>query len=226
MATLVFDVNETLSDMSVLASEFQSNGAPPELASTWFAAVLRDAFALSLHGQAPSFLTLAHEVLVSLLSAQAGTRTDADAIADRVLERFSGLGVHADAPPGIRRLADAGHQLLTLSNGSVESTHGLLMRAGLRDAFSEVLSVEGTGVWKPHPDAYRRAADTLGLEPEFLTMVAVHPWDLDGAHRTGMRTILIDRTGQRTPASFEVRGKTGPPRSRRIGEERWLATAS
>ena len=34
---VVFDVNETLSDMAPLAGRFADLGAPPGLAATWFA---------------------------------------------------------------------------------------------------------------------------------------------------------------------------------------------
>ena len=43
---LVFDVNETLSDLSPLHRAFEELGVPGELARTWFASVLREGFAL------------------------------------------------------------------------------------------------------------------------------------------------------------------------------------
>ena len=33
-------------------------------------------------------------------------------------------------------------------------------------------------------------------------MVAAHPWDVDGAHRAGLRTVSVDRTGAPYPPSF------------------------
>lgn len=44
---LVFDVNETLSDMSPMGQRFEDVGAPAHLAKTWFAVLLRDGFALT-----------------------------------------------------------------------------------------------------------------------------------------------------------------------------------
>ena len=46
-ALLVFDVNETLSDMSPMGQRFEDVGAPAHLATTWFAGLLRDGFALT-----------------------------------------------------------------------------------------------------------------------------------------------------------------------------------
>jgi 2-haloacid dehalogenase len=44
---LIFDVNETLSDMAPMAARFEDVGAPACLAKTWFAGLLRDGFALA-----------------------------------------------------------------------------------------------------------------------------------------------------------------------------------
>ena len=49
-SVIVFDVNETLSDMAPLAGRFAEVGAPELLARTWFAALLRDGFALAASG--------------------------------------------------------------------------------------------------------------------------------------------------------------------------------
>ena len=39
---IVFDVNETLSDMSAMGDRFSEVGAPAALAKFWFASLLRD----------------------------------------------------------------------------------------------------------------------------------------------------------------------------------------
>ncbi len=44
---IVFDVNETLSDLEPMAQRFTDIGLPAQLATTWFAQVLRDGFALT-----------------------------------------------------------------------------------------------------------------------------------------------------------------------------------
>lgn len=35
-----------------------------------------------------------------------------------------------------------------------------------------------------------------------MLLVAVHPWDIDGAARAGLATAWIDRSGTPYPASF------------------------
>ena len=60
---LVFDVNETLSDMSPMGQRFEDVGAPAHLAKTWFAGLLRDGFALTAVDASEPFARLAAEAL-------------------------------------------------------------------------------------------------------------------------------------------------------------------
>ena len=50
--------------------------------------------------------------------------------------------------------------------------------------------------------AYRYALNTCGVEASDAMLVAVHPWDLDGAARACLRTALLDRRAAPYPRSF------------------------
>ena len=201
MSILVLDVNETLSDMAPLGGVLERHGVPSGLAATWFASVLRDGFALSVHREAPPFAELGGQVLRRLL-VDHPSATDPDQVVEEVLAAVQQLDVHPDVPDGLRALAADGHRLVTFTNGSTATADGLLRRAGVRDLVDPLLSVEELQVWKPHPESYAHAARALGVEPAALTLVAVHPWDTDGASRAGWRTAYVDRNGAPWPAVF------------------------
>ena len=201
---VVFDVNETLSDMAPLAQRFAAVGAPEHLAATWFASVLRDGFALTAAQASAPFATVASSVLAQVLTA-AGVE-DVEAGVEHVMSGFSELDVHPDVPDGVRALRRAGLRLVTLTNGSVGITQALLTRAGLRTEFERLLSVEDAGAWKPAPASYAYAARTVGVSPSAMVLVAVHPWDVDGAHRAGLRTAWIDREGADYPSHLTPPG--------------------
>jgi len=198
LPVIVFDVNETLSDMTPLARRFADVGAPEHLAALWFTSVLRDGFALTAAGAQQPFTAIAAGVLRTLFSGLDLTR-DTDAAIEHVMEGFGGLGTHPDVPDGVRALHDAGFRLVTLSNGAARVAEGLLTRAGIRDRFERLLSVEDAGAWKPARAAYAHAAEACGVDLSDTLLVAVHPWDLDGAARAGMATAYIDRTGAPYP---------------------------
>jgi 2-haloacid dehalogenase len=198
---VVFDVNETLSDMSAMGRRFADVGAGAAVAKTWFAGVLRDGFALTAAGSTERFAALAEESLRGLLGGVDLDR-DLDAAVQHVLDGFATLDVHPDVPAGVRALAKGGHRLVTLSNGAASVADGLFRRAGVRDGFEALLSVEDAGVWKPAAASYQYAAQRCQVDLAAMLLVAVHPWDVDGAARAGMQTAWVNRSGARYPAYF------------------------
>lgn len=198
---VVFDVNETLSDMAPMAGRFVDLGAPGHLAPLWFTTVLRDGFALTAAGRSAPFAEIAAGVLRDMLAPVELDR-GLDAAVAHIMEGLGELPVHPDVPGGVRALADAGHRLVTLSNGSAAVAEGLLASAGLRGCVERCLSVEAAPAWKPDHRAYAYAAEICGVEPAGMVLVAVHPWDIDGAARAGMRTAWVDRAGGPYPGHF------------------------
>lgn len=198
---LIFDVNETLSDLEPLAQRFVDLGAPGELAKAWFASTLRDGFALSVVGENPEFAALARDAARALLAPRSLTQ-ELDAAADHVMSGFAALRVHPDVADGVVALADLGIRLVTLSNGAAAVAEKLLTEAGLRERLEQVLTVADAPAWKPDESAYRYALGTCGVEAGEAMLVAVHPWDLDGAARAGLRTAWVDRSGSPYPRSF------------------------
>ncbi len=198
---LVFDVNETLSDMAPLSVRFEDVGAPTHLAQLWFAELLRDGFALTASGDIESFATLGAEALRVRLRGQALDRSLDEAV-DHVMQGFTQLDVHPDVVEGIGALSELGIRLVTLSNGSAGVAETLLQRAGVRDRFERLLTVEDAGIWKPALRSYAYALEVCGVEPADAMLVAVHPWDIDGARRAGLATAWVDRAGGRYPSYF------------------------
>lgn len=196
---IVFDVNETLSDMSPIAARFDEVGLPGHLAATWFAALLRDGFALTVVGANPSFADLATDGLRTLLE-KAGI--DADDAIDHIMGGFAELPVHPDVVDGIRTLNEAGLRLVTLSNGATSVAQGLFERNGIGGCFERLLSVQDAPSWKPAAAAYHHALDTCEVEAADAMLVAVHPWDIHGAREAGLATAWINRSGSRHPQTM------------------------
>jgi len=103
-----------------------------------------------------------------------------------LLGAFAGLPLHTDVAPGLRDLAAAGFRLVTLSNGASTVAGSLFRTAGVAGVFERLLSVDDAPVWKPGAGSYRWAADSCGVDPSEMMLVAVHPWDIHGAARAGL----------------------------------------
>lgn len=198
---ILFDVNETLSDLTPMRTRFEEVGAPESLAQSWFAGVLRDGFALAAVGGTAPFATIAAELLRVHLHDVLGDVDDR--AVEHVLDGFGGLPVHPDVAEGLGALSALGVRLATLSNGAASVAAGLLERAGLLGHFERLMSVDDAGVWKPAAGAYQYGVGQCEVDPADAMLVAVHPWDIDGASRAGLRTAWINRAGGPYPAHFE-----------------------
>lgn len=199
---IVFDVNETLSDLGPLSQRFSDIGLSREMSQVWFASVLRDGFALSTVGASEKFAVIGSEVLRSMLVGHTITE-DVDAAIQHVLEGFGALSLHPDVPEGIKKLKSLGLRLVTLTNGATAVSERLLSEAGLRIHFERLMSVEDAGLWKPAYGAYKYAQTICEVAADDMLLVAVHPWDINGAADAGLSTAWINRSGKPYPSYFK-----------------------
>ncbi|MEV8126129.1 haloacid dehalogenase type II [Streptomyces sp. NPDC085944] len=206
---LVFDVNETLTDMSALAPRLTDVGLPGRLLPEWFAGVLRDGIALTLAGGPADFATVARDALLTHLAREGVAPADPEAATAHVLGALPELPVHPDVTEGVRALHAAGHRLVTLTNGSADTSRAVVGRAGLAECFEAHLDVEGAGGrWKPAPEAYAYALRETGVPAAAAMLVAVHPWDIDGAARAGLGTAWLRRTPVPYPSARRPADRT------------------
>lgn len=206
---VLFDVNETLSDLEPLRARFEQVGAPGELLEVWFAITLRDGFALAAAGAYADFRTVGLGVLRGRLAQVETLQGDPGDAAEHVLAGFGELDVHPDVPDGMRRLADAGVRMATLTNGGADLAAKLLERADLAHFVERRLSVDEVRRWKPAREPYLHAARVCGVAPDQCALVAVHPWDVDGAKRAGLQAGWLNRRRARYPDFFEQPDATG-----------------
>ena len=161
VAVVVFDVNETLSDIEPVREVFTAAGLSGDLLDTWFASTLRDGFALAAAGTSAPFRVVGAGALRFLVAGRPDL--DVERLVSDVLERFASLEVHSDVVAGLRVLAEAGRRVVTLSNGAATVAERLLERAGVAELVELRLSVDDAGFWKPHPASYGYAAQRCGV---------------------------------------------------------------
>ncbi|MGB7979955.1 MAG: haloacid dehalogenase type II [Candidatus Nanopelagicales bacterium] len=200
---LIFDVYETLSDLSPLDGRFVDVGAPGHLARTWLTTLLLDGLALTAARAQAHFTQLAVGTLRSSLAGSPLNRTVDEAI-EHIMGGFDELTVYSDVPEGLSALEALGPRLVTLSNAEASVAERLFARTGLAGHFERHLSTEDAGIWKPAPAAYAYAAGRCSSRPAAMMLVAVHPWDINGAHLAGMRTAWLNRTGSSYPEYFNA----------------------
>ncbi len=191
--TLVFDVNETLLDLAALDDLFGEFFGDAAVRREWFAVVLRNAMTMTITGDQSNFVDIAGASL-QMVAETRGVELPASALGD-IAAGMRTLPPHPDVVPGLTALADSGLTMVALTNSPLATAEAQIANAGLREFFSDVLSVESTGRFKPAAQVYHHAAEVLGTTPADLRLVAAHDWDIVGAMRTGYAGVLITREG-------------------------------
>lgn len=199
-SVVLFDVVETLFSLQPVEDVLAPVGVGLDL---FFARLLRDGFALAAAGSYKPFSEIVTAVLAAL--APDASRDERS----QVQRAFEQLPPYPDAEGALAKLSDAGIRICTLTNGGADVTTKLLDNSGLGRYIEGVLSVEAVQQWKPSPAPYNAAVATLGCESGDVALVAVHSWDIHGAHRAGLRTGWCSRLEGTYPAVFDPPDVTG-----------------
>jgi 2-haloacid dehalogenase len=128
-----------------------------------------------------------------------------DGQARRLVELYDHLPPFPDAVPALERLADSGHELTVLSNGSPAMIENCLGNSGLGDFFGQRISADEVRVFKPSPAVYWHAAERLARPIARIRLVTCNAFDSVGASAAGMRTACVNRSA----APFDTIGR--PP---------------
>lgn len=193
MLTIVFDVNETLLDMSALDPLFADAFGDKSVRRIWFSQLLQSAFAGSVIGAYHPFDELARASL-DMTARKRGVALDGER-KRRILAGVASLPIHGDVAAGIAMLRDAGFRLAILTNSTQNMIEAQLAHNHITELFDLVLSTDAISGYKPDPRTYAYACEQLGVEPAEAMMVAAHDWDITGALRAGMRGAFIARHG-------------------------------
>lgn len=190
-SVIVFDVNETLLDITSLEPLFERLFGRPEVLREWFAELILYSQTMTLSGRYTPFGELAGGVLRMVgRNKEVGIR-DSDIAELKSL--IGSMPAYDDVAPALGKLRDAGFTLVTLTNSAPTASPTPLERAGIARFFSRSFSVAEVGAFKPHPATYELVASEMKVEAGELCMVACHLWDTIGAQSAGWRGAFIAR---------------------------------
>jgi len=192
-ATIVFDVNETLLDLSALDSLFAEHFGDAAVRRLWFAQALQSALLSNVLGEYRDFGVIAAAAL-EIVAARATIRLSAEASRE-ILGGMRALPAHPEAAGAIARLKQLGCRLATLTNSSPSLVHDQLRNSGLSDLLETSISVDKVRCFKPARIVYEMAAAELGEDAGDLWLVAAHNWDTTGALRAGWKAAFVQRPG-------------------------------
>ncbi len=190
---VVFDVNETLLDLTVMEPTFERIFGDKGAMRLWFANLILYSAALTVAGCYVPFTDIGSAVLQMLAATRGIKLSDEDKA--ELVERFSTMPPHPEVPAALRKLRDAGFRLFTLTDNLLEVQTRQLRHGGIIELFERRFSADAVKHHKPAREAYRHVEKELGVAPSQLCLIACHTWDTLGAAAAGWEAALIKRAG-------------------------------
>ncbi len=193
---LAFDVYGTLVDPIGISEQLERHlpDDASRVAQAWREKQLEYTFRLTAMERYEDFESVTRKALDHALAAT-GQQLDEDQ-KDALMARYDDLPTFDDVEPGLRRLEEAGHELVAFSNGSPRMLGAILDNAALRPHFPKgFISVDEVKIYKPSPKVYRHAAERLGRPVGEVRLVSSNPFDVIGAEAAGMRVAWVNRSG-------------------------------
>ena len=192
---LAFDMYGTLVDPIGIRKQLERylSDEAPRVAEVWRQKQLEYTFLLTLMERYEDFERVTRKALDYALAAT-GRELDQDQ-KDTLMARYNELEKFADVDPGLRRLKEAGYEMVVFSNGAPHMLEALMEAAQLRPYFQGFVSVDEVKAYKPSPKVYRHVAQRLGRPLGEVRLVSSNPFDDIGAEAAGMRAAWVDRSG-------------------------------
>ena len=197
MRAAVFDAYGTLFDVGgalreAALAEPQAPWAKdwPALARTWRQKQLEITWLRAVASRHADFGAVTADALDWTL-ARAGLSEEG--LRDRLLGLYAKLPPFPEARAAVEALRAKSLPTAILTNASPGMVGSLLDAAGLAPLFDAVLTVEETGVYKPHPSVYALATARFDCEPQDILFVSANGWDAAGAAGFGFRAAWINR---------------------------------
>jgi 2-haloacid dehalogenase len=186
---IVFDVYETLLDMSVVERKINQITDSKRGYTIWLELFMQYCFVNNSLDTFHDLISIAR-VTLQMTSRTLG-RTLPEGEANDVLQLLRHLPVREEAPSCLSELNDLGLTIIALTNAPEKVVCERMERTGLISYFENVLSTENVKKYKPEKKVYEWASQKLNTDISEMLMVTSHGWDIAGAKNAGMQTAFL-----------------------------------
>lgn len=191
---LIFDVNETLLDMTPLRESVNEALSEIRGFDIWFPSLLQYSLVETITNNYYDFSEIA-EATLKMTATSLGVELTEKQL-KKTLSPITELTAYPEVEKSLEILKKNGFKLVALSNGKPKVLKEQLRFAKIDQFFDEVISVEEVKSYKPHASTYHYAYLTLNILPEDTMLIAAHGWDIAGAKRAGIQAAFLSRPGK------------------------------
>lgn len=191
--TLAFDVYGTLINTHGVVTELQNmvGDSASEFSKRWREKQLEYSFRRGLMQNYVTFAVCTKQALEYVSSELNLPLTLAQQ--DQLMETYKKLPAFADVAEGLIELKNKGYRLYAFSNGTQEAVEALLVTAGIRELFIDVVSVDDVKSFKPNPAVYGHFLRSSGSTGAQAWLISSNPFDITGAVSAGWNAAWVKR---------------------------------
>lgn len=186
---ILFDVYETLLDMSMVESKMNDLLNSKRSYRIWIELLMQYCLLESSSGQFHDFSSVSRAALST--TGEIIGHSVTDQMNEDIMLLMKHAPLHEGVEEGLSTLNDQGFRLAALTNASVGIITERMDATGLVSYFEFVVSAEQIKKYKPSKEAYEAIAKKAKLQPSEILVVTSRGWDLCGAVNAGMKTVFI-----------------------------------
>lgn len=202
--TLGFDVYGTLIDtqgITVILEKFIGNKASV-FSLAWRNKQLEYSFRRGLMQNYQDFTVCTREALdFTCLSFNVLLSREQKKV---LLEGYKSLPCFNDVRDALKELKANGHKLYAFSNGRGDAVEKLLVSAGIRSFFIDVISCDDLKSFKPNPAVYEYFLRQTNASEKDAWLISSNSFDVTGAISAGLRAAWVKRSEEMVFDPWEI----------------------
>lgn len=203
--TLAFDVYGTLIDTNgvvQLLKKFVKSEAK-SFAMTWRDKQLEYSFRRAAMKNYVDFATCTAQALdYTCLFYKEDLSTDEK---KQLLEIYKVLPAFDEVKSAITSFKNRGFRLFAFSNGKKQAVENLLINAGIKELFIDVVSVDDLKTFKPNPLVYEHFISLASANKDKTWLISSNPFDVTGAINAGLNSAWIKRSDEAIFDPWEIK---------------------
>jgi len=121
-----------------------------------------------------------------------------------LLSTYSQLPVFDDVISTLSSLQTADCDLYAFSNGSAQAVNTLLINAGIKDMFIDVVSADEISTFKPNPAVYEHFLERSKGNRASTWLISSNPFDVIGAISTGLNAAWLQRSNEQVFDPWDI----------------------
>lgn len=192
--TLAFDVYGTLIDTHGVVSKLRETmgDKAEQFSHAWRDKQLEYSFRRGLMRNYQNFSICTSDALDYMCAYYHVAMTEPQK--KELLSLYCELPAFEDVKTGLVHLQSSGFRMYAFSNGSADVVEKLLIAAGIRDYFIDVVSVDDIKTFKPDPDVYRYFLTKACASGKNSWLISSNSFDVIGAISAGMQAVWVQRS--------------------------------